>query len=168
MAKPKLKQMWFHQPDVTEKLEFALGELAPTIPIAGVVSRAVAPKVLTSVLICLDPAQVKSLERRMKMLANARKKLKKVTEKCNQLDLEMRALRKESWELESELAETKALASNLQHNLDVQTANMDDKELMLASAKAPQAGANSGLAKLAEYGAVGKALPGGLPGLGKK
>ncbi|MGE4073562.1 MAG: hypothetical protein AB7E72_20515 [Lysobacterales bacterium] len=168
MAKPKSKQMWFHQADITENLNFALGELVPTIPIAGVVSRALAPKALASVMICLDPAQIKTLERRMKTLANTKKKLKQSREKCQQLDSAILAIASENRELEARFAAAESLASNLQYNLDVLTANINDQELMLASAKAPHAGSNSGLAKLSDYGGVGKALPGGLPGLGKK
>lgn len=167
MAITKFREVLLHPISVTEALESDIAATAPTIRVSGVVSPKLRPRSLSSALICIDSKEAKRIE---KLIASAKKAKKKIgTLRILLEDAEdsRQELESEKRILEIRIVELEGYSHKLEHNLETLAKNLDDRELLIQSARSGSSKCASGHAKLVDRGAVGLPLQGGLPSLGK-
>jgi septal ring factor EnvC (AmiA/AmiB activator) len=168
MAIIKSREIWLHPNGVTEALESSLDSLAPTIRVSGIASRSIRPRSLNSALICIDANEAKRLEKKLSSAKVSKKKAAEAKLLFDKVEENCRELKSEKCALESTILELEGQVRALNHNLETLRKNIDDRELLIQSARGNNSQNSSSLAKLVERGAVGLPLQGGLPSLGKK
>ena len=168
MAIIKSKQVWLHPVNITEDIDFALISAAPTINVMGVVSTALKPRKLDAVNLCISTKEAAAIEKNKLALSKAKASLSKARKEIKDLENALQKLKRESHDARMHAYDLESENRTLQYNLEVLDQNINNKELMLSSARNEGHSPPKGLGKLSDFGAVGKPLQGGLPSLGKK
>lgn len=167
MAITKSREVFLHPSGITEALESDLAATAPTIRVYGIVSRNLKPRSLGSSFICIDSKEAKRIERSFASTKKSKEIIRKLRNLSEQAEDSRSKIESEMRTLELKISELENYIRSLEHNLETLTKNIDNKELLIQSAKAGASKSTSGHAKLIDRGANGLPLQGGLPSLGK-
>lgn len=181
MATEESREIYLHSADITDEILSSLSSIAPNICIVRIASASLKPKSLKSVHICISIDEAKRIEGlflAFSKLKNSHDKLNKriktVKENSTTLAKEKAALLADNEELSTRVEELQEIIKihedyneRLETNNQQLLKNKNDFKLNALDEKFIASPA-AGIAKLAETGAIGRPLPGGLPGLGKK
>ena len=168
MAKPSSRETWLHPSDVTEALKSSLASVAPTIRFSWITSRSAKPRTAAGVMICIDTIEAQRIEKKISLAKKSKKKADQLKTLGQEANEKLEKMRRESASLQARVWELEGLVRRLESNVEVLSKNLDDRELLIQSARQDNKVSHSGLAKLSDRGAYGLPLQGGLPGLGKK
>ena len=168
MAKPKSRETWLHPSDVTEALKSSLASVAPTIRFSWITSRSAKPRAAAGVMICIDTVEAQRIEKMISLAKKSKTKAEQLKLLSQEIEGKIEKVQRENALLKTKVSELEELVHGLESNNESLRKNLDDRELLIQSARQDNRASHAGLAKLSDRGAYGLPLQGGLPGLGKK
>ena len=168
MAKPSSRETWLHPSDVTEALKSSLASVAPTIRFSWITSRSAKPRTASGVMICIDTIEAQRIEKKISLAKKSKKKADQLKALGQEANEKLEKMRRENALLEAKVSELEELVHGLESNNETLRRNLDNRELLIQSARQDNKASHAGLARLSDRGAYGLPLRGGLPGLGKK
>jgi len=119
-------------------------------------------------MICIDTIEAQRIEKKISLAKKSKKKADQLKTLGQEANEKLEKMRRENASLQARVWELEGLVRRLESNVEVLSKNLDDRELLIQSARQDNKVSHSGLAKLSDRGAYGLPLQGGLPGLGKK